>query len=629
MDAHTLWRLPRVGAPAVEGGRVVVPVTTYSLDANRGMTRLWMVDPDGHIPPKALTSSLLDASKPAVSPDGRKLAFLRPVGDNKQVHLMPLDGGEPQVVTDLPLGVHGCVWMPDGERLVVVADVPPPDGPTGDGPRVTEDAVFRYWDAWLTDGRVPHLFLVDPTSGETRDLTPDSRRWMRWANTGDPVADVAVSSDRVLFCADVSPPPHRDLRWHLFGVELDSGETVDLTPDISGHAHRPRFLPDGRILYGRQEIPDFYADRIRLVVVEGDGRHRVLTEDWDRSPAQWETDGEKIVFVAEDDARQDLWSLDPDGSEPARVAGGGTFAHPQILSDGRLVAVYSTLSQPPELVRVDPRVTPITEFTAEVMREVELGRVEELRFAGAEGDEIHAWLIHPPRPAGEPPPLVHLIHGGPHAASLDGWHWRWNAHVFAAPGYLVCQVNFHGSTSFGQAFAESIQGAWGEMPAADVEAASDVLIEAGRVDPERMAITGGSYGGYLVSWLVTQTSRYRCAVAHAAVTDLAGMYATDVTMGRRRNYGAELFEDPDRVLRWSPTVNSKEISTPTLVVHGEKDYRVPVGQGLEFYGLLKAKGVPARLVYYPDENHWILTPANSLHWHEEVLGWLQRWLRTR
>lgn len=631
MDAETLWRIPRVGAPAAAGGRLVVPVTRYPDPDSKGVTRLWQVEAGGDAKP--LTCPDSDSTRPALDPTGTRLAFLRRVDGTRQVHVMRLDGGEAVPVTDLPWGVHGHAWLPDGSGLVVLADTHPDFQDPQEAKEVvesqpdvhvTEDAVFRYWDTWLTGGRVPHLFRCD-LDGTLRDLMPGWRRWMRWPIVRDPMADVAISPDgtRLLFCADVSPPPHRDIRWHLFQVDMEGGEPVDLTPDIPGHALRPRFLSATDVLYGRQDVPDYYADLVRLVVF--DGREHRLALEWDSSPEEWEVTDSGTVFVAEDRGRRHLWEWSP-GEEPAVLARGGSFAHPAPLGDGRTAAVHSTLSSPPEVVVVSRGGrSHVTSFTTDTMEGVPLGRVEEMVFSGGRGDPVHAWLIHPPAEASKPP-LVHMIHGGPHSASLDGWHWRWNPQVFASDGYLVCQVNFHGSTSFGAGFAESIHGAWGDLPAIDVEAATDRLVEDGRVDPDRMAITGGSYGGYLVAWLTTRTDRYACAVAHAPVVDLPGMYATDVTMGRRRNYGAELFEDPDRVLAWSPNVHFGAVSTPTLVVHGEKDYRVPASQGLELYGLLKAKGVPARLVYYPDENHWVLTPRNSLHWHSEVLGWLRRWL---
>ena len=219
-----------------------------------------------------------------------------------------------------------------------------------------------------------------------------------------------------------------------------------------------------------------------------------------------------------------------------------------------------------------------------------------------------------------------MIHGGPHGISADGFHFRWNAQLFAAPGYVVSLVNFQGSTSWGQDFAQRIQGAWGERPFDDVMRATDVLIASGLVDEKRMAAAGGSYGGYLAAWIEGHTDRFRCIVNHAGVYDLLSQYASDVTQGRAQSMGGEPWKGLEAIERWSPARFAQGFTTPMLVIHGERDYRVPVTQGLECYGVLKAKGVPARLVCFPDENHWILKPANSLLWYREVLGWLERWL---
>jgi dipeptidyl aminopeptidase/acylaminoacyl peptidase len=209
---------------------------------------------------------------------------------------------------------------------------------------------------------------------------------------------------------------------------------------------------------------------------------------------------------------------------------------------------------------------------------------------------------------------------------MDNWHWRWNPQVMAAAGYVVMSVNFHGSSSFGDAFTRSIRGRWGDQPAIDIEAATDHMLSLGYIDGDRMAIAGGSYGGYLVSWLTTLTDRYAASICHAGVTDLLGQYASDHTAGRDKAMGGLPWEDMDAVLRWSPMAHTHDIVTPTLVIHGELDYRVVITQGLSLYGLLKAKGVPARLVYYGNEGHWIEDRDNALHWWGEFLGWLERWL---
>jgi dipeptidyl aminopeptidase/acylaminoacyl peptidase len=236
------------------------------------------------------------------------------------------------------------------------------------------------------------------------------------------------------------------------------------------------------------------------------------------------------------------------------------------------------------------------------------------------------WIVRPPGhvPA-QPRPTVMVLHGGPHGASLDSFHYRWSAALFASRGYLTLLPNFHGSTGFGQAFAESIVGAHGEKPYQDVMAALDFVVGRGDADPSRVAVAGGSYGGYLAAWILGQTDRFAAVVNHAGVYDLMAQFASDATYGRSRNYGALPWEDPSRIDRWSPSRFAAGFATPTLILHGERDYRVPYTQGLNLYGILTAKGVPARLVVFPHENHWILKPQAARLWWREVLAWIGRY----
>ncbi len=640
LDAERLWTIPRVGSPVSGGSTVVVPVTTY--DQNESTTRLWRLDGDE---PTPLTDPDRSATSPSVSADGTKLAFLRTHDGRRQVHLLDLEGGESERVTDLPLGAVGTRWLPDGSGLVVIGALFRGFGSIEDTTaerdrrredhvtaRVTEDAVYRFWDRWLTDGEVSHLFLLDLASRSLRHLTSGRERWMRWDGMWDPADDMDVSPDgsEVAFVADRLERPDRTVRWSLYTLDLETGAERSVTPEASSHVFRPRYTPDGAsVVYGMQRTPDFYADRIRLVAWDRQtDAHRVLTEEWDGSALRWVVSEDTVWFLAEDRGRVPLWTIPVEGGRPETLATGGTLAGLCRTTTGEIFASESGLDRPPEIVEIDENgMRVVTEFARPAVSDLELGAVEEVSVAGADGTAVQVFLVNPPgAEGGSPPPLVQVIHGGPHAASGDGWHWRWNAQVFARPGYLVAMVNFHGSTSFGQDFTESILGAWGDKPTRDVEACTDFLVAEGRVDPSRMAVTGGSYGGYLTAWLVSQTDRYACAVAHAAVTDLPGMYASDLTAGRRHSYGAEVFEDLAQVNRWSPAAHAAGYSTPTLVIHGDRDFRVPSTQGLEFYGVLKAKGVEARLVTYPDENHWILSPANSIHWYGEFEAWLGRYL---
>jgi dipeptidyl aminopeptidase/acylaminoacyl peptidase len=641
LTPETLWSIPRVGTAEVAEDFVVVPVTRYPDEPGPGTTRIWHVPLDGS-DPRPLTAPEVSAAKPALSADGSRLAFLRQVDEISQVHVMPTDGGEPETITDLPLGVTGMRWFPDGRRLLVIADLFA-EALTIDATaqlreerkssktsaRTTDNTVFRYWDRWLTEGRFPHLFVVEP-GRDPIDLTPRSLRWMRWDNTDDPTDDVAISPDgtEVAVCFEVSAPPHRELRWSLFTIDVESHDESHLTPDGTGHASNPRYSPDGRyLIYGQTVDRYFYADRTRLMRRSRvDGNTVELTEGWDRSPSEWIVGASDVVLVAEDEGRQPIWRLALEGGAPQKLTDEGTLSGPSRLSDGRIVAAHNSLSSPPELVVLDgTAIEQLTFFTKEALDGVDLPTREEFRFDGARGDAVQGWLV---RPVGlkTPAPLVHMIHGGPHGTFADTWHWRWNAAVFCGDSRIAALVNFHGSTGFGQEFAECIRGEWGDLPAADIEMATDHLVASGDVDADRMAITGGSYGGYMVAWLTSQTDRYRCAIAHAGVTSLPGMYASDITSGRAYSYGAEVWDDLDRVNKWSPAAHAAGYITPTLVIHGELDYRVPITQGLEYYGVLQAKEIESRLVYYPDENHWILSQANSIHWYGEVVDWLGRHL---
>ncbi len=643
-----MWAIPRVGGPvpSPDGKRFVVPVTTFSMKTNEGTTQLWL-EPDH----RALTTAEKDSGQPAISPDGKRLAFVRKPGGKRsypeqpQLHVMPLDGGEPECLTDLPLGAADPRWFPDGKRIAflvpLLADALSVEG-TGkrqkecdEDPvkaRVTEDRVYRYWDKWLTDGRVHHLYMLDLATRELTDLTPGSRRWF---DLMDPSNQYQISPDgrEVAFSACRTRPPHDPVFWGVFTVSVAGRKCLHITAEATADALRPVYSPDGRwIVYGQQRDPDFYADRVRLVAYDRKRKQStVLTEDWDRSAEAWLFAGDRLYVLAEDEGRTAIFVLDPRKRlSPRRVVRGGTFGGLQAAGD-RLFMTRDSLSEPPEVVTVglDGRgMRKQTCFTSQAVRDLEFGKVEEDFFVGAEGDRVQMWIVHPPgKRSRKRLPLVHMIHGGPQGVFGDNWHWRWNAQAFAAPGYVVAQVNFHGSTSWGQRFAECIQGRWGDQPFVDIMKATDRLIERGLADRKRMAATGGSYGGYMAAWIASQTDRFACVVNHAGVGDLQMEWASDVTQGWHKALGGTPWGDLAGMDRWSPMRQARGFRSPMLVIHGERDYRVPYDQGLQIYNIYKAMRRPARLVCYPDENHWILKPRNSRHWYGEVLGWLKRWLR--
>ena len=647
MSAEDLWNLPRVGAPQPSpcGTFAIVGVTRYDLEKNEGRTQLHRVALDGKSDPVAITSPDVSASEPRLSPDGTQLAFTRKdAGGKAQLMLMPLGGGEARKLTDLPLGVFDPTWLPDGSGLVVVSPLIKghftPEATAAEIKRraddpvkaqVTEDRVYRYWDTWLTTGEVPHLFRLDLAAGKITDLTPDAAVWFDWM---DPSGQYDLSPDGAeIALAGCSFDETRSLLLtQVYTVPATGGPLTCLTTGSPADNLWPRYSPDGKsLVYGRTEDPLFYADRVRLVKFDRATRTTsALLADWDLIPTQWEfaADG-SLVFAAEENARVKAWVL-REGSAPRAVTTDGCVAGVAPSAGGRLLFTHQSLSGMAELhvVGADGAgLARLTNFTGEVHARFALGEVREMTFAGSQGEPVQMFVVLPVGfDAAKKYPLVHVIHGGPHGISADQFHARWNAQMFAAPGYVTAVVNFQGSTSWGQDFAKRIQGEWAARPFEDIMKATDKLIALGFVDEKRMAVAGGSYGGYMVSWISGHTDRFRCIVNHAGVCDLTGQYASDVTQGRGEAAGGEAWEGIEKQDRWSPIRFAAGMNTPMLVVHGERDYRVPVGQGLLIYGMLKAKGVPARLVYFPDENHWVLKPKNSLLWNHEVHAWLARWI---
>ena len=643
--AEDLWLVPRVGGPvfAPDGTMLAVTVTTYDLDKNEGRGRIWFVPSDGG-EPRALTSPDLTSGPPAFAPDGRQLAFTRKVEKGKsQLYVMPLDGGEARKLTDLPLGVFDPMWLPDSSGIVFGAMVLKghftPEATAAELERrekdpvkahVTEDRLYRYWDTWLTTGEVPHLFLYDLASGALRDLTPESTAWFDWM---DPSGQYDVSPDgaEIAWSGIVFDEKRSLVVSCIYTAPIAGGPATCLTPQPAADNGRPRYSPDGRwLVWGATRDPEFYADRVRLMRYDREEkRASEWLGDWELSPVQWEFASEDtLVLEAERNARVALFSWRGTG-KPVPIVTDGAAGGLAVYGD-RVAFARQTLSAPAEIWSVGLEgleLTRLTGFTDDVMSRFALGEVRELQFEGAFGEPVQMFVVFPPNyDPTKKYPLVQVVHGGPHGIHGDLFHPRWNAHLFAAPGYIAALVNFQGSTSWGQDFAQRIQGAWAERPYEDVLKSTDVLVASGLVDESRMAALGGSYGGYMAAWIAGHTDRFKCIVNHAGVSDLTGQYASDVTQGRGKASGGEVWDGLEKQDRWSPIRFAKGFTTPMLVIHGERDYRVPVGQGLLIYGALKAKGVPARLVYFPDENHWVLKPKNSLLWYREIHDWLARWL---
>ncbi|MBS0395115.1 MAG: S9 family peptidase [Proteobacteria bacterium] len=648
LTAETLWKLMRLGAPdlAPDGHHAVLPVTRYDVDANKGTTDLYLLPTGpGLGEGRQLTQGGGVSGEPAFSPDGRYVLFVARRGEDKQpqLYLLPLAGGEARRLTDFPTGVAAPRWFRDSRRIAFISRVWPELGTREEAARrlkereeskmtarVWEHAPFSAWDH-LLDDREPHVFVTDVDGREPFSPTLRSGHHLDVREPGLDSYDVAPDGSEIAFAADVDPT-HAAQNFDVFTVPVGGGPARDLTAGNPADDGHPRYSPDGRWLaYTRQSIRNFYGDIHHLMLLDrGSGAVRALAADWDRSAEglAWLPDSSGLVGSIDDAATRRVYAFDLKGGAPRPVTAGSDFGALAVAGQPAvMVALRQSFSEPPTLVRVDLRTgaaVKLSAFNDALMRTVRLGSAESVTVPGTLGAAQQMWVVKPP---GFDPakryPLLMLLHGGPHNGVTDTWQWRWNAQVFAGWGYVTTWHNFHGSSGFGQAYTDSITRDWADLPYQDTMLAVNWLRAQPWIDPERMVAAGGSYGGYLATLLLGRPQPFKALVAHAAVYDLYAQTADDY--GAQRGRYGEYWERKAEFEAQSPNLAAAQFKTPTLIIHNQLDMRVPVNNGLELFNVLQLKGVPSKLVYFPDENHWVLKPQNSLFWYSTVRDWLGRY----
>jgi dipeptidyl aminopeptidase/acylaminoacyl peptidase len=651
-----LWAIKRIGSPVLspDGTRVAFTQQEWSLEKNSSTTSLWVIDVAGGTP-RRMTSAAVSDGAPVWSPDGTRLAFASKRGDDEAVSLyvMPVDGGEPEKILELPYGVGSPRWLPDGSGLIVSTTVIPSlagsMSPTELAAmkkeikrrkdskitaKVTEDRQYRYFDHYLTDNLANRLVLVTVATKTFKDLTPRVDRLFDLS--GSVNYDVSPNGKTIALTMNSTPPPYREfLNADIYLVPTDgSGAMENMTPENTADDGAPVFAPDGKsLVYARVDTPYYSGEFAKLWRHDfTTGKNVPLTEALDRAfeSVKFAADGKTLWLTSEDKGVVPVFTMNADGTGLKAVYREGTSTALDTKGTS-LVFLNDTTSRPNELFALDPAtgaVRQLTHVNEAFMAQLDLGKVESYWFPGAKGEQIHGWLVYPPSydPA-KKYPFVQLMHGGPHTMNRDSWSYRWNTHVFAAPGYIVTWVDRHGSTGFGEAFSRSIINQWGDMPLEDILASTDFLLKKlPNIDSTKMAAAGASYGGYMAAWVLGHTDRFRCIIDHAGVNDSYAQYATDAPHGFPEVMGGMPWKNVEGLQKENPMFYAKNFKTPTLILHGEMDYRVPYGNGLVLYGVLQAMNVPSRLVVFPNENHWILQPQNAVYWHWEMQNWLSRYI---
>lgn len=650
--------LDRPGEPAIspDGMWVAWSVTTTDLAANRRKTDLWLLSRAGMGQPVRVSTDSLGGRSARWSPDSRQLAYIASRGGAPQVWIYTVAARTRRQLTRLSTGADGVLWSPTGSMVAFVSEVYPEcaddacnqrraaeDEHRPSRARVLDGLLYRHWNAW-EDGLRSHLF-VQNVDGRTppRDLLAGKDFDTPVPPFGGSEQYSWAPDERSL--AFTTKLPTRDQAWttnlDIYSVPATGGEPTLLTAGMNGAETNPVYSADGRYLaFLSQERANFEADRSRLMVREvAGGTVREVTRGWDNNILEFGFIGTTydLFAVTEKRQRHEILHIVFQTGEVHEVL---TDHNPSGLSiaataDGQtLVFVSDAMDTPPQvyawLVSHQRPMPPLalTRLNAERLATVAMNPAREFGWTGAAGDSVFGMIVTPPNfDSTRRYPLVVLIHGGPQGAWLNQFHGRWNAQLFAAPGYVVALLNPRGSTGFGQRFVNEISRDWGGKVYEDIMKGVDVLARLPYVDSTRMAAAGGSYGGYMMNWMNGHTNRFRALVSHAGVFNLEAMYgATEELWFTDWDFGGPYWQNRGDYERWSPHRFAQNFRTPTLVIHGALDYRVPEAEGMQMFTALQRQNVPSRLLYFPDEGHWIGRPQNQLVWWNTVQEWLARYL---
>ncbi|MDX1983871.1 MAG: S9 family peptidase [Bryobacteraceae bacterium] len=649
-DVQALMKIGRISEPQIspDGKLVAFTLQTIDLDRNTKPKQIYVVSTEGGSP-RQITREGTANERPRWSPDSKRIAFISNRSGASQVWMMDADGLGARQITNLSTEASGVTFSPAGDTLLFLSDVYPDCADDGCNKRKLEEEkaakskarvytslLYRHWTEW-EGARRKHLFIVPVEGGTAKDLTPGPRHVPPFSLGGPDDYSIAPDGKEVSFVMNPDADQALSTNAELFVTPSEGGEAKRITLNPAADK-APVYSPDGfYIAYLAQSRAGYESDRWRLVVLDRNtGRSTTLTDSLDRNVGSitWSRDSKRLFFTIDDRGRTSLQMIPVSGgASRILINGGGHIDDVQFSADGKtMIYTEQTGTSPTEIYKASSSggvAKALTEWNKDLLEQVSLAPFEEVWVKSADESRVHSYVVNPP---GFSPrrkyPVLFLIHGGPQGAWTKSWSYRWNPQVFAAAGFVVVMPNPRGSTGYGQKFTDDINADWGGKVYDDIMAVVDYVAGQPWADSGRFAAAGGSYGGYMVNWLLGHSDRFKAFVSHAGVFDLRSMAGeTEELWFVKWEFKGMPWESPEVYEKWSPSNFINEFKTPTLVIHGELDYRVPVGQGLQLFTGLQMKKVPSKLLLFPDEGHWILKPQNSVLWYNSFLDWITEWTR--
>jgi dipeptidyl aminopeptidase/acylaminoacyl peptidase len=580
---------------------------------------------------------------------GQSIYFIANRSGTNQVWQLPLYGGEALQVTDLPLPVEGFKVSSDGKQIALALSVKPGcqnlqctlDAKTSDAAKkdtamAYDQLMVRHWDSWLTPYR-SHLHVAALGKGVVKDATNLMSEW----NTDIAgINEIAFTPDNanLVFSAKI---PAEDQAWHtnydIFKVPVAGGEKQNMTAENPAWDAQPSFSADGRFMaYKAMSKPQAEADKFSLMLLDMvTGQRNELAPEFDRSISDYKfgPDNRTIYVTTQDVGQYAIYAINTSFGDVRKVYGDGTAGALNVASD-KIVFTNHKLDMPPEVFQLSTdggSLTQLTDINADWRKDIQFGDYEQFSFKGANDETVYGYLVKPwDFDANKKYPMAFLVHGGPQGSFGNMFNERWNAQMYAAKGYAVVMVDFHGSTGYGQAFTNSISRDWGGKPLEDLKKGFDYIMQAQPwIDGSRACALGASYGGYMMNWIAGNwPSGFKCLVNHAGLYDMPSFYgSTEELWFPEFDLGGPVWQAESDYQKFNPAALADKWQTPMLVIHGLKDYRVPYAQGLGAFTNLQRKGIDSRLVIFPDENHWILNKDNRVRWYNEVFQWLDKYTK--